>query len=99
MVPHNMLSLWNKYQFTSRLGAGLGLVYRSDSFAAVDNTVVLPSYFVANGAIYYTFSEHWRLQANVDNVMNKRYIANADSNTNISPGAPRNVKVGLIARF
>lgn len=98
-VPHTMLSLWNKYQFTSGLGAGLGIVHRSDSFAAVDNTVVLPSYLTANAAVYYNFNEHWRLQANIDNVTNRRYFANADNNTNISPGAPRNIKLGLIARF
>ena len=98
-VPHNMLSMWNKYQFTSRLGAGLGLIYRSDMFAAVDNTVVLPAYLIANAAVYYNFSEHWRLQANVENLTDRRYFANADNNTNISPGAPRNIKVGVTARF
>jgi catecholate siderophore receptor len=98
-VPHNMLSLWNKYQITTRLGGGLGLVYRSSSFGAVDNTVVLPGYLLASAAAYYNLSEHWRLQANVDNLMNKHYFANADSNTNISPGAPRNIKIGVTARF
>ncbi len=98
-VPPNMLSLWNKYQFTSRLGSGFGIVYRSASFAAVDNTVVLPAYLLANAAVYYNVGEHWRLQANIDNITNKGYFANADSNTNISPGAPRNLKLGLTARF
>lgn len=98
-VPHNMFSLWNKYQITSKLGAGLGLVYRSDMFAAVDNTVVLPGYAKADAAVYYNFNEHWRLQANVENVTGKRYFLNADSNTNISPGSPRGLKVALTARF
>jgi len=98
-VPHNTFSLWNKYQFTSRLSAGLGLVARSEMFAAIDNTVVLPGYLKADAAVFYTFSEHWRLQANIENITNKRYFVNADSNTNISPGAPRGLKVGLIARF
>lgn len=98
-VPHNTFSLWNKYQFTNRLGAGLGLVARSDMFAAIDNTVVLPAYLKADAAVFYSFNERWRLQANLENLTNKRYFANADSNTNISPGAPRSVKVGLIARF
>ncbi len=98
-VPHNTFSLWNKYQFTSRLGAGLGLIYRSDMFAAVDNTVMLPGYLKADAAVFYNFNEHWRLQANLENITNIRYYANADSNTNISPGAPRGLKVGLVARF
>jgi catecholate siderophore receptor len=40
-----------------------------------------------------------RLQANVDNLFDGRYYVNADSNTNISPGAPRTVRVGLTAVF
>jgi catecholate siderophore receptor len=40
-----------------------------------------------------------RLQANVENLFNRTYYINADSNTNISPGAPRSVRVALMARF
>lgn len=98
-VPRNTFSLWNKYQFTSRLGVGLGIVNRSDMFATVDNTVVLPGYTKADAAFYYSFNEKWRIQANVENLFDKKYYLNANSNTNISPGSPRAVRVGLIARF
>jgi catecholate siderophore receptor len=40
-----------------------------------------------------------RLQANVENVFDKRYYINADSNTNISPGFPRTLRVGLTTTF
>jgi catecholate siderophore receptor len=36
---------------------------------------------------------------NVENVFDRRYYANADNNTNISPGSPRAVRIGLIAGF
>ncbi len=98
-VPHNTLSLWNKYQFTPRLGAGLGIISRSDMFVAVDNTVVAPSYTRADAAVFYSFNERWRLQGNVENLFNRAYFINADSNTNISPGSPRALRVGLTARF
>lgn len=98
-VPHNTLSLWNKYQIIPKLGAGLGIIYRSDMFAAVDDTVTLPGYTRVDAAIFYTFNEHWRLQANFENLFNQKYYANADSNTNISPGAPFGARVGLTARF
>lgn len=98
-VPRNAFSLWNRYQFTPRLAGGVGLVARSRMFAAIDNTVVLPGYIKADAALFYTLNEHWRLQANVENITNKRYFANADSNTNISPGSPRGVKLGLVTRF
>lgn len=98
-VPHDMFSLWNKYHLTRKLSAGLGLIARSNMFAAIDNTVVLRGFFKADAAVYYNFNEHWRLQANIENITNKRYFINADNNTNISPGSPRVVKVGLTARF
>jgi catecholate siderophore receptor len=98
-VPHNSLSMWNKYQITSRLAAGVGVVSRSSMFAAIDNRVKLPGYVRADAAVYYTISENWKVQANVENLFNKRYFVNADNNNNISPGAPANVKVALTARF
>jgi catecholate siderophore receptor len=98
-VPHNTLSVWNRYQLNPRLAVGLGLISRSDMFVAVDNAVVVPGYTRADAAVYYSFGEHWRLQLNVENLFDRRYFANADSNTNISPGSPRAARVGLTARF
>ena len=68
-------------------------------FASIDNKVVLPAYTRADAAVYYSFNEHWRLQANFENIFNTKYFQNADNNTNISPGAPVTAKVGLVARF
>ena len=39
------------------------------------------------------------LQVNVENLFNQRYIINADSNTNLSPGSPHALRVGLTTRF
>ena len=98
-VPHHNFSVWNKYQFLKHFSAGLGIIRRTDMFAGVDNTVILPGYTRADAAAYYDFNERWRLQANVENVLDTRYFINADSNTNISPGSPRAVKLSLNARF
>ncbi|HUQ95102.1 MAG TPA: TonB-dependent siderophore receptor [Bryobacteraceae bacterium] len=98
-VPHHGFSLWNNYQILKRLGAGLGILNRSDMFAAIDNTVKLPGYTRADAAVFVSLTEKMRLQMNVENVFNRRYYMNADSNTNISPGFPRAVRVGLTARF
>jgi catecholate siderophore receptor len=35
----------------------------------------------------------------VENVFDKRYYSNADNNTNISPGFPRTIRVGLTVAF
>ena len=98
-VPHHTLSLWNHYQFLPRVGAAVGVLYRTDVFAAIDNTVVLPGYTRVDVAAYYTLSRALRLQANVENLLDKTYYVNADSNTNISPGYRRALRMGLTAAF
>ena len=98
-VPHHMLSLWNMYQLRPRVGAAVGLVRRTGMFAAIDNTVVLPGYTDVDLAAYLSLTERLRAQLNVENVVNRTYYVNADNNTNISPGAPRAVRVALVARF
>jgi len=98
-VPHHSFSAWNKYQILPRLAAGLGVVSRSSMFAAIDNKLSLPAYVRADAAVFYTINENWKLQANFENIFNKRYYLNADNNTNISPGAPVNARIALTARF
>ncbi len=98
-VPHNNFSLWNRYQILPQLGVGLGVIYRSDMFAAVDNTVTVPSYTRVDAAVYYTINSHWHLQANVENLLDRKYYINADSNTNISPGSPLAFRVMLRATY
>jgi catecholate siderophore receptor len=92
-------ALWNNYQFLSKLSAGLGIIHRSDMFAAIDDKVTLPGYTRADAAVYYSITERIRLQANVENLFDKKYFINADSNTNISFGSSRAIRVGLSARF
>jgi len=99
LVPHHQLSLWNRYQLLPSFGLGLGVVYRTSVFAAIDNTVALPGYASADAGVFWTLTPAWHLQANVENITNRRYIVNADSNTNLSPGSPRAVRVMLRARF
>jgi catecholate siderophore receptor len=98
-VPRNTFSVWNNYQLIRKLAVGLGIIHRSDMFAAIDNTVVLPGYTRADAAVFYLFNEKWRLQANLENLLDRRYYLNADNNNNISPGSPRAARVSLVARF
>jgi catecholate siderophore receptor len=77
----------------------VGVVARSAMFAAIDDTVVLPGYAEVEAAAFYRFANGMRLQVNVDNIFDRRYYLNADSNTNISPGAPRSVRVAMLTRF
>jgi catecholate siderophore receptor len=98
-VPRHMASVWNRVQLTERLGAALGVVYRSGVFAAVDNTVTLPGYTRTDAAGFFALTRAMHLQINVENLLDRAYFVNADSNTNISPGAPRSVRIALNARF
>lgn len=98
-VPHHTLSLWNSYQVLPRIALGLGLVHRTDMFAAIDNTVVLPGYTRVDAAAYYTLTKAIRVQANVENVLDRKYFVNADNNNNITPGFRRALRIGVTAAF
>ena len=98
-VPKHSVSLWNKYQVTAEWGLGLGLIRRSDMFATIADTVTLPGYTRLDAAVFYVLNGKWRAQANIENLLNRKYYLNADSDTNISPGSPRAIRVGLTTRF
>jgi catecholate siderophore receptor len=98
-VPHHTLSLWNSYRFSPRLSGGLGVLARSGMYAGIDNTVTLPGYLRADAALYYALTEKMRVQINSENVFDRVYFVNANGNNNISPGFPRAIRVGLIARL
>ena len=99
LVPFNQVSFWNRYQIDERWGAGLGIIYFSESFAASDDTVRLPGFVRVDAAVYLKINETWRAQFNVENLFNKGYWASADGNNNISPGAPRTFRISATAKF
>jgi len=104
MVPKNTFSLWNRYDFSERVGAGLGAIHRTKSFAANEQTpagpnVILPAYTRFDAAMFVKIDKNWRAQLNVENLFDKEYFINAHSNTNITPGSPRAFRVTLNASF
>lgn len=99
LVPRNMASLWNKYDFTQQWAAAIGVINQSRQFASVDNTVRLKGYTRFDGAVYYNITPDYRVQLNVENLFDKKYIATADGNNNISPGSTQTFKVSLLANF
>ena len=50
-LPKHSISLWNKYDFTPRLAAALGVIYRGDVFTSTDNLVVLPDWTRVDAAV------------------------------------------------
>jgi catecholate siderophore receptor len=94
-VPAHSLSMWHRIETSPALGLGLGLVTRSAVFASTSNTVTLPGFARIDAALFYKVNQRLRLQLNVENLLNRRYAASAHSNDNITPGAPRNLRLGL----
>ena len=68
-------------------------------FAAIDDKVILPGYIKMDAAVYVRLTEKLKLQAHCENFLNAKFYLNADGNNNISPGSPRGLRLGLIAKF
>ncbi len=104
-TPEQSFSIWNRYDFTPSLGAGLGVIYVGERFATVENlatpasNVVLEDYTRVDAAAYWNINDNLRVQLNVENVLDEEYFINAHSATNIMPGSPRSYRVGLSAAF
>ena len=98
-LPRHSASLWNKLDLSSDWGVGLGVIYRDAVFTSTDNSVRLPAFTRVDAALYYTFSQRLRAQVNVENLFDTEYYAFAHSNTNITPGSPRAIRLTWTARF
>ena len=99
LTPAHTAALWNKVDLTPKWAAALGVIHQSDQFAAIDNSVVLPAFTRFDAALYWTVTGGVRLQANIENLADRRYFPTSNGNNNIAPGAPRTVRVSLQARF
>ncbi|MDR7039246.1 catecholate siderophore receptor [Methylobacterium sp. BE186] len=99
LVPFNTFTLWNKFDVTERFSFGVGFINQTHTFASSDNTVRLPSFSRVDLGLFYRVSDTVRAQLNIENLFDRRYIATADGNNNITPGAPRLIRVQLIAQF
>ena len=95
LVPRHSFSLWSRYDFTSQLGAGLGVIARSKSYASISNLVKLPGYARVDAAVFYKITDDIEAQLNVENLFGADYFATAHNDNNIAPGAPRNVKAAV----
>ena len=93
------MSLWNKYEVTSRVAVALGVIHQGQVFTSTDNRVTLPLWTRADAAVFCAITGNLRAQINVENLLDARYFPNAHNNTNITPGAPRGVRFALTTDF
>jgi iron complex outermembrane receptor protein len=96
-APKVQGNLWMRYNIVGGpvdgFGIGLGTNYVSER--NTNNTALqLPSYWVANAALYYTVDK-FKLQANFNNVFNKTYWVGGFDFNRLFPGAPRNTLVSI----
>jgi catecholate siderophore receptor len=98
LVPERTLSLWNRYQVHRSVGVGLGLIHQTDMFAAIDNSVTLPGFTRADGAVFVRLSSLVNVQLNVENLLDETYYGTSHGNNNIMPGASRTVRITLSTR-
>lgn len=102
MTPTRTFSLWNKYQINDTWAVALGVVSRSEMYAATPTagaSTVLPGYTRFDAAIFAKLSPQWDAQINIENLTNKDYALFAHNNNNITPGAPINARATLNYHF
>ncbi len=98
-LPRHQFSAWTRYDVTTKLGLGLGLVHQSGQFANISNAVRLPAFTRLDAAIYYDVSDRFALQLNVENLTNTRYYPSAHADNNIATGKPINAKLTARVKF
>ena len=98
LVPERTLSLWNRYQLFPALGVGVGVVHQTEMYAAIDNSVTLPGFTRADGALFLRLGPLLSAQVNVENLFDELYYGTSHGNNNIMPGAPRTVRVSVTTR-
>lgn len=98
-LPEHMLTLWNQYEVNDKWRVALGVIYQSEQYASLNNTVELPDFVRVDAAVYYDYSEDVKLQLNVENVFDEDYFPSAHNDNNIATGEPLNARVSLQYKF
>jgi catecholate siderophore receptor len=105
-TPSHTFSLWNRYDFNESWGAALGVVSRSQMYALTPTatpgnalSTILPGYARVDAAIFWKPTSKIQMQLNVENLIDKEYVASAHTNNNITPGAPMTARATLTYNF
>jgi catecholate siderophore receptor len=97
-LPKHSFSIWSKYALARRWATAVGVVRRGELFTSTDNHVVVPEFTRVDAALFFDVSDRVRAQVNVENLFDVDYFASAHNNNNITPGAPRAVRVAVTVR-
>ena len=104
-APQHAGNLWTKYVIDwgalAGIGFGLGVNFVSERFGSIvqaDEPPVFPGYQVVDAAVYYQL-EKFRIQANVNNLLNQTHWVGGYDYIRAFPGAPRNVMTTVSYTF
>lgn len=96
-APRGQGGIWAKYSFDvpalNGIGIGVGANYVT-SRTTFSDILTLPSYVVADAAVYYTI-DRFKLSINVNNVFDKTHWVGGYDYNRLFPGTPRNFLVGV----
>lgn len=106
-APKHSASVWGYYDFMkgslTGLNTGLGVRYHADIQADRANTEMVPDYTLVDATLGYDFSqvglEGMSARLNVNNLLDKEYVASCNSLDFCYFGAERNVNATLSYRF
>ncbi|WP_370032621.1 TonB-dependent receptor [Qipengyuania mesophila] len=94
-TPKHQIAAWNRFDVTEALGFGIGVIHQSDQYASFSNDVVLPGYWRVDAAAYYTVSERFSVQLNIENLFDESYYPSAHGDNNIQPAEPFSARIGV----
>lgn len=104
-APRHAGNLWTKYVIDrgslSGIGFGLGVNFVSARFGSIvqaDEPPVFPGYRVVDAAVYYQL-EKFRIQVNVNNLLDQTHWVGGYDYIRAFPGAPRNVMTTVSYTF
>ena len=98
-LPEQMLSLWNTYQVSPKLGLGLGLTRQDESYINNSNSALLPDYTRIDAAAFYDLSEDFRIQLNIENLTDELYFPHSHSTHQATVGRPLAARLTIRKRI
>ena len=105
-APRHSANLWGRYNVPEGVlrgfGVGLGLIHTGERPGLLSNVpgrnLLIPANTRVDLAFYYKW-KRYDLGVNVSNLLDKSYIASADNELDVVPGAPRKITVSLRCAF
>lgn len=94
-LPEHQITAWNRFNLTSKLGIGAGIIYQDEQFASFSGNVTLPDYIRVDAALFYDVSDRLSVQVNIENLFDAQYYPSAHGDNNIQPGRPFSARFGI----